>query len=78
MTAEKRSEPAPTRPASPPAPNVAKGGGRKPWIRRSNVEVILAAIEKQERRVADLETELAQEKRELEKLSAAKKLLEAK
>jgi hypothetical protein len=54
------------------------GATRKPWVRRSNVDLILASIEKQERRVTDMEAELAREKRELEKLQAAKKVLEAK
>ncbi len=76
MTAEKRLEPSSAR--TPAAAQAATGTTRKTWVRRSNVDVILASIEKQERRVADMEAELVREKRELEKLQAAKKVLEAK
>ncbi len=76
MTAEKRQEPSSARSAG--AAPAATGTPRKPWVRRSNVDVILASIEKQERRVADMEADLMREKRELEKLLAAKKVLEGK
>ena len=50
--------------------------GRKPWIRRTPVDVVLAQISKQQERVAALQEELAKEKRGLEKLEAARKVLE--
>jgi hypothetical protein len=51
---------------------------RKPWIKKTPVEVVLDQIHKQEQRVAELETEFKHEKRELEKLQKAKEVLEAK
>lgn len=51
---------------------------RKPWIKKSPVEIFLDQIAKQEKRVADIEQELARERRELDKMQAAKKILEAK
>jgi len=58
----------------------ATGGakeGRKPWIKRTPVEVFLEQITKQENKVNDLREELKKEERELQKLLQAKKVLEA-
>jgi hypothetical protein len=52
--------------------------GRKPWKRKSTVDVVLNQIHKQEERVAELQEQLTHEKRELEKLHKAKEVLEAK
>jgi len=51
---------------------------RKPWIKKTPVEVVLDQIRKQEQRVAELQAEFNREKRELEKLQKAKEVLEAK
>jgi hypothetical protein len=51
--------------------------GRKAWVRRTPVDVVLAQITKQQERVAALQEELAKEKRALEKLEAARKVLES-
>jgi hypothetical protein len=51
---------------------------RKPWIKKTPVDVVLDQIHKQEQRVSDLETQFKHEKRELEKLQKAKEVLEAK
>jgi hypothetical protein len=51
--------------------------GRKAWIKKTPVEVVLEQIGKQEEKVADMRTELAREERELSKLQQAKKVLEA-
>jgi hypothetical protein len=51
--------------------------GRKTWIKKTPVEVVLEQIAKQERRVAGLREELKTEERELQKLQQAKKVLEA-
>lgn len=76
MAAQKQ-KPAPAGPNRPtPAPTGTTG--RKPWVRRTTVEVVLDQIRKQEERVADLQEQLNHEKRELEKLQEAKKVLEAK
>lgn len=51
--------------------------GRKPWIKKTTVEVVLEQIGKQESRVAELREALAHEERELAKLQQARKVLEA-
>jgi len=51
--------------------------GRKPWIKKTPVEVVLEQLDKQEQRVAEMRKELAQEERELSKLQQARKVLEA-
>jgi len=51
--------------------------GRKAWVKRTPVEVVLEQIGKQEDRVASLREELNQEERELAKLQQARKVLEA-
>ena len=50
---------------------------RKPWIKKSPVEVVLEQIGKQEEKVAGMRAELTREERELAKLQQAKKVLEA-
>jgi hypothetical protein len=59
--------------AAPPA----TAGQRKPWIKKTPVDVVLEQITKQEEKVADMRKELAHEERELVKLQQAKKVLEA-
>lgn len=51
--------------------------GRKPWVKKTPVEVVLEQIGKQEEKVSDLREELKKEERELQKLQQAKKVLEA-
>jgi hypothetical protein len=56
----------------------ASGGStRKPWVKKTPVEVVLEQIAKQEERVAGMREELKKEERELQKLQQAKKVLEA-
>ena len=50
---------------------------RKPWIKKTPVEVVLEQIGKQEEKVAGMRAELTREERELAKLQQAKKVLEA-
>jgi hypothetical protein len=52
-------------------------GGRKPWVKKTPVDVVLDQIAKQESRVNDMREELKKEERELQKLLQAKKVLEA-
>lgn len=61
--------------SGPSAP--AQTSARKPWIKKTPVEVVLEQIGKQEEKVADLRKELAHEERELTKLQQARKVLEA-
>ena len=78
MTPTKKAPAQPAAPARTEPAAETGSKGRKPWIRRTPVEVVLAQIGKQEERVAELRAELAREERELEKLEGAKKVLEAK
>jgi len=64
----------PERPSTAPT---APSSGRKPWIKRTPVEVMLEQIGKQEDRVAAMREELAKEERELQKLQKAKTVLES-
>jgi hypothetical protein len=51
--------------------------GRKAWVKKTPVEVVLEQIGKQEEKVAGMREELANEERELAKLQQARKVLEA-
>ena len=55
-----------------------ESGGRKPWIKKTPVEVVLEQINKQEQKVQQMEADLTREKREFQKLLKAKEVLEAK
>jgi hypothetical protein len=68
-----KSQPAPP---TQSAPQTAKAG-RKAWVKKTPVEVVLEQIAKQEDKVNDLRDELKKEERELQKLQQAKKVLEA-
>lgn len=63
-------------PSSKPTPETASGG-RKTWVKKTPSEVVLGEIRKQEVRVAEMRKELEREERELQKLQAARKALEA-
>jgi hypothetical protein len=60
---------------SSPGPEPA---GRKPWVKKTPIEIFLEQITKQEQRVVELREALAQEERELEKLQEARTVLERK
>lgn len=51
---------------------------RKPWIKKTPIDVFLEQIERQAEKVADLRNALAEEERGLAKLQEARKVLEAK
>jgi len=51
--------------------------GRKAWIKKTPVEIVLEQIGKQEEKVAGMREELANEEKELGKLQQARKVLEA-
>ena len=55
----------------------AEGGEtkRKPWIKKTPVEIILEQVKKQEEKVAELKKELAKEESELQKMRKATELL---
>jgi hypothetical protein len=72
------SAPSPSAPSEPPAQTTTGAKeGRKPWVKKTPVEVVLEQIGKQEEKVNDLRNDLKQEERELQKLQQAKKVLEA-
>lgn len=77
MTAQKTGS-AGTPAAAPTAPSTPTAtSGRKPWIKKTPVEIVLEQIGKQEEKVTEMRKELAREERELTKLQQAKKVLEA-
>ena len=85
MTAQKtvpttqKTGPAATSAAAPtaaPTPETSTAG-RKAWIKKTPVEIVLEQIGKQEEKVAEMRKELAREERELSKLQQAKKVLES-
>jgi hypothetical protein len=51
--------------------------GRKPWIKKTPVEVVLEQIDKQEQKVAEMRQAITKEERELAKLQQARKVLES-
>jgi hypothetical protein len=59
------------------APAVEQSSGRKAWVKKTPVEVVLEQITKQEEKVSEMRKELAREERELAKLQQARKVLEA-
>jgi hypothetical protein len=64
--------------SQPPASGApAEKPGRKPWVKKTPVDVVLEQIAKQEAKVNDMREELKKEERELQKLQQAKKVLEA-
>ena len=78
MVDKKQASPAAAKPGQPPpATGTAATSTRKPWVKKTPVEVVLEQITKQEDKVNDLREELKKEERELQKLQQAKKVLEA-
>ena len=69
MTAQKAQEPKPA-PAKRP-------DNRRPWKKKSPVEVVFEQAEKLRAEIAEAEEELAAKKRQLQKFEEAKKLFEA-
>jgi len=70
MTAQKAAEAAPQKAQ-------ADQTGRKPWKKKTPVEVVLGQIERLREGVAAKEDELKQAKRQLQKLEEVKRILEA-
>ena len=74
MTAQKQPEASPSRQS---AASGAQAGGRKPWIKKSPIDVMLDQIGKQEAKVKEMEKALNSEKQALQKLLEAKKVLQS-
>jgi len=75
MTAERKQDLTP--PGKPPTSTAQTKESRKPWVKKTPVEVVLEQITKQEDKVNDMREQLKKEERELQKLQQAKKVLEA-
>lgn len=74
----KKTAPSATQASLPAASTAtASSTGRKPWIKKTPVEVVLGEIGKQEKKVAEMREALVREERELAKLQQARKVLEA-
>lgn len=65
--------PKPTDPKPTPAP---KSEGRKPWKKKTPVEVVLEQADKLKAEIAEMEEELKAKRRQLQKFEEAKKLFE--
>lgn len=75
MTAERKQDSPPA--GKPPTSHPPTKEARKPWVKKTPVEVVLEQIAKQEEKVNEMREELKQEERELQKLQQARKVLEA-
>jgi hypothetical protein len=60
-----------------PAPAPAKSEGRKPWKKKSPVEVVLEQADKLKAEIAEMEEEIKAKRRQLQKFEEAKKIFEA-
>jgi hypothetical protein len=69
MNAQKSAEAAPQRSSASPT-------GRKPWKKKTPVEVVLDQIDRLREGLAAKEEELKQARRQLQKLEEVKKILE--
>ncbi len=66
--------PASKLPESKPAP--AKSEGRKPWKKKTPVEVVLEQADKLKAEIAEMEEEIKAKRRQLQKFEEARKLFE--
>lgn len=63
--------------ATPTNPQTTGKSERKPWVKKSPVDVVLAQADKLKAEIAEIEEELKAKKRQLEKFEQARKLFEA-
>jgi hypothetical protein len=78
MTAQKKGQTESSGGSQAGAAGASGSEKRKPWIKKTPVEIILEQVAKQEEKVAELRKELAKEEGELKKMQDATKLLQAK
>jgi hypothetical protein len=57
-------------------PRAAKSEGRKPWKKKTPVEVVLEQADKLKAEIAEMEEEIKQKRKQLEKFEQARKLFE--
>jgi predicted patatin/cPLA2 family phospholipase len=77
MKAQKQTDQASSRPSTAPTAVTTNQTARKPWKKKTPVEVVLDQINRLRDDVLAKEEELKQAKRQLQKLEEAKKVLEA-
>jgi uncharacterized membrane protein YjjP (DUF1212 family) len=77
MTPAKRTDQAPSGSRTATTAVTTTQTARKPWKKKTPVEVVLDQINRLREDVVDKEEELKQAKRQLQKLEEAKKVLEA-
>lgn len=77
MTAQKSKDTGSPASATPSAQVTTSTTKRKAWVKKTPVEVVLDQINRLKDDVAKKEEEFKQAKRQLEKLEAARKVLEA-
>ncbi len=75
MTAQKATDQGSSR--SSTATTTASTTQRKPWVKKTPVQVVLDQINRLREDVQEKEEELKQAKRQLQKLEEAKKVLES-
>jgi len=73
MTAQKQTEAG----VAPSTPRTAAPAARKPWKKKTPVEVVLDQINRLRDGLVEKEEELKQTRRQLQKLEEVKKVLEA-
>jgi len=71
MTAKKAGD------ATEPQLSLGSTKGRKPWVKKTPVEVVLGQIERLREGLVQKEEELKQAKRQLQKLEEVRKILES-
>jgi hypothetical protein len=77
MTAQKRADQGSSRSSTATIAETTSPATRKPWKKKTPVEVVLDQINRLRDDVLAKEEELKQAKRQLQKLEEAKKVLEA-
>ena len=77
MTAQKSSDQGSSRSSTATTAVTTAQAGRKPWKKKTPVEIMLDQIEKIRESVTQKEEELKQAKRQLQKLEEARKVLES-
>ena len=69
--------PLPKQPIEPKAAPPAKPEGRKPWKKKTPVEVVLEQADKLKAEIAEAEEEIKAKRKQLVKFEEAKKIFEA-
>ena len=77
MTAQKHQDQGSSRSSTATTSVPASATARKPWKKKTPVEIMLDQIEKIRESVTEKEEELKQAKRQLQKLEEARKVLES-